>query len=221
MYSIQTFARSTGFLYLLLVPLGIFGIGYVPSLEVVGDIGATISNLKANEMNIRWAIFSALAIQLIHFILVLALYKLLRSTCETAARIMVLLVMVGVPIAMLNEANYGAVLILLGEAETSPNLISLFLGLHQYGIIIVQIFWGLWLFPFGYLVYKSNFLPKLIGIALMIGCFGYFIDSFVYILDSNYPIELAIYLFWGELIITLWLLIRGVNAEKWHKSNQI
>ena len=219
MLSIQTFARGTGFLYLLLVPLGLFGIEYVANLEVSGDITATIANILANETTIRWAMFSAILIQLIHFALVLCLYKLLRPVSEAYAKIMVLLVMVGVPIALLNEASFGALLMQVGDVDPSAKLISLLFDFHKYGIVIVQIFWGLWLFPFGDLVYKSDFLPKFIGVFLMIGCFGYLIDSLVYIIDPNFPIKLAIYLFWGELIITLWLLIKGVNVEKWNQKN--
>lgn len=219
MHSIQTFARATGFLYLLLVPLGAFAIPYLESLVIAGDVSATLNNIVANEMMARWAIFSSLLIQLIHFALVLCLYKLLRPVSENIARIMVLLVMVGVPIAMLNEASFGALLAVAGSADPSENLVSMLLSFHEYGIMIVQIFWGLWLFPFGYLVYKSDYLPKIIGVILMIGCFGYFIDSFVYIIDPNFPIQLAIYLFAGELLITLWLLIKGVDVEKWNQKN--
>lgn len=219
MLSIQTFARLTGLLYLLLVPLGYFGIGFVPGLEVPGDIAATIGNLIANESYVHWAVFSAISIQVIHFALVLFLYKLLHPVNQTIARVMVLLVMVGVPIAMLNEATYGGVLSLLDTADESTALISLLLALHHYGVMIVQIFWGLWLFPLGYLIFKSTFIPKLIGVTLMIGCFGYVFDSFVYLIDPNFPITLSIYLFWGEMFLTFWLLIMGVNAKNWQQTN--
>lgn len=218
MHSIQTFARGTGFLYFILFPLGFFAIPFMAPLEVVGDINATLSNIQANEMTARWAISAALFNQLIHFVLVLCLYKLLRPVSESAARMMVLLVMVGVPIAMMNEASLGVLLMLAGSADPSASLVSALFDFHKYGIMIVQIFWGLWLFPFGYLIYKASFLPKIIGVALMIGCFGYIIDSFIYFIDPNFPIEFSVYLFWGELMITLWLLIKGVNVEKWNQN---
>ena len=221
MHNIKNFARATGFIYLLLVPLGIYGIMYVPSLVIKGDVTTTISNILANESLIRWSMAAALVIQLIHFALVLMLYKLLKPVSETIARIMVLLVMVGVPIAMLNEFTFGGALLVLHSATPSPTLVSTLFGMHEYGVNIVQIFWGLWLFPLGYLIYKSDFLPKLIGITLMIGCFGYVIDSFTFIIDPTIEFKLAIYLFFGELLITLWLLIKGVNAEKWHAQTPL
>lgn len=219
MHSIQTFARGTGFLYFILFPLGFFAIPFMAPLEVTGDIGATLSNIAANDMTARWAISAAILNQLIHFALVLCLYKLLRSASEVAAQIMVLLVMVGVPIAMMNEASLGVLLMLAGSADPSTSLVSALFDFHKYGIMIVQIFWGLWLFPFGYLIYKSGFLPKIIGVALMIGCFGYILDSFIYFVDPDFSVKFSIYLFWGELMITLWLLIKGVNVEKWNQKN--
>ncbi|MBL1420705.1 MAG: DUF4386 domain-containing protein [Alphaproteobacteria bacterium] len=219
MQNIKIFARATGFIYFLLIPLGVFGIMYVPTLVVKGDITTTISNLLANESLVRWSIAAALTIQLIHFALVLMLYKILKPINKTIASIMVLLVMVGVPIAMLNEFTLGGALLILNGTTPAPTLVSTLLGMHQYGINIVQIFWGLWLFPLGYLIYKSDFLPKLIGITLMIGCFGYVIDSTTFVIDPTITFKLASYLFIGELLITFWLLFRGLNAEKWHAQN--
>lgn len=206
----QFFARLTGFVYLLLVPLGVFGIMYVPTLYDV-NLNQMVTNFTQNETMVRLAIASSLIIQLIHFVLVLMLYKLFSHVNVAIAKIMVFLVMVGVPLAMLNELNYGAVLIIANDGEIANNLVPLFFELHQYGIMIVGIFWGLWLFPLGYLAYKSNMLPKIIGIALMIGCFGYVIDSFTFIMIPNIEFQLAQFLFIGELMITLWLLIMGVK----------
>lgn len=221
MHSIQVFARSTGALYFLVAILGGFGIGYVPSLIVSGDIGATVQNIAANETMVRWSILSALLTQIGHVFLVLMLYTILRSVSEVWAKLMVVLALVGIPIAMLNEASHGAVLLLLNGADPDQNLVSLFLGVHKYGIQIVQIFWGLWLFPMGYLIFKSDFLPKIIGVTLMIGCFGYLAESLIFMINPDFPISLSIYLFWGEIFITFWLLIMGVNAKKWEEANQV
>lgn len=219
MHTIQKFARSTGFIYFLLIPIGPFGIMFVNSLVVVGDVQATMSNILENETIYRWSMLAALLTQLIHFTLVIMLYKILKPAHKVASQIMLLLVMVGVPIAMLNEFSYGAVLLNLHGANPSPDLVSMFLGIHDYGINIVQIFWGLWLFPFGFAIYKSEFLPKVIGILLMIGCFGYVIDSITFIIDPTIEFKLAIFMFWGEMAITFWLLIKGVNVDKWQQQN--
>lgn len=221
MTSIQRFSRITGVVYLFIALAGAFGIGYLPGLVVPGDITATISNIVTNETTVRWAIVAALATQLGHLFLVLMLHRILAPVNVAAAQLMVIFVLVGIPIAMLNEASIGVVLELLQNADSSANLISALLDFHAYGIIIVQIFWGLWLFPFGYLVYKSDFLPRIIGVTLMIGCFGYLADSLIYFFDSDFPVTFAIYLFWGELIVLLWLMIRGVNANSWAEQSDI
>ncbi|MBL1438087.1 MAG: DUF4386 domain-containing protein [Rhodobacteraceae bacterium] len=215
MRSIKSFSRLTGAVYFFIALAGVFGISYVPELVVLGDTEATINSLLANTTTIRWAIVAALLTQIGHLVLVLMLHRILAPVSTAAANLMVIFVLVGVPIAMLNEASYGVVLALLPRAEASASLILAFVEFHAYGIVIVQIFWGLWLFPFGYLIYKSDFLPKIIGVTLMIGCFGYLTDSVIYFFDPNFSIKFAIYLFWGELIVLTWLIIKGVNVEKW------
>src|SRR5512141_1955773 len=98
-----------------------------------------------------------------------------------------------IPIGMLNELNHIAVLLLLSGANyltpfTASQLralVLLFHDLHTGGLNIAQVFWGLWLFPMGYLVFKSGFLPRILGVLLMIGCFGYVIQSFTAILGYN------------------------------------
>ena len=215
--SIQPIARLAGILYLLLIPLGILGIIYVPSTILVpGDIATTVSNIVANEALFRLSIVSALLVQVVNIFVVLFLYKLLKPVSKVWGIFMVVFILVAVPIAMVNELNHVAVLALVTAAEQSPALISLFIGLHDYGIYIAGIFWGLWLFPMGYLVYKSGFLPKLIGILLMIGCFGYLADSFLYLLAIDVGFEFSSFLFIGEVVLPLWLVIKGVNEKKWN-----
>lgn len=211
----RSFARLTGFMYFLLIPLGIFGIMYVPTLVVDGDLTATVANFRDNEGLFKLSMVAALLIQMVHIILVLMLYRLFVSVNRSVAKILVLLAMLGVPIALLNEVNHGAILLVLYNPDISSSFVMLFLGIHHYGVIIAGIFWGLWLLPMGYLVYKSNFMPKIIGIALMIGCFGYLADSFIYILEPNFGFQFAQFMFIGEAMIAFWLLIMGVNEEKW------
>jgi hypothetical protein len=130
---------------------------------------------------------------------------------------MVIFLLLGIPIAMLNELNQFAVLSLLNGTDQLHALVPLFLDLHQHGINISQIFWGLWLFPMGYLVFKSDFLPRVLGILLMIGCFGYLVDSFTFFLFPNLHVAISQFTSIGELLLALWLLIKGVNAEQWEK----
>ena len=123
---------------------------------------------------------SALLVQIVNIFVVLALYQLLKPVNKNMAVLMVIFLLLGVPIAMLNELNQFAVLLLSSGADylrgfTADQLHGLglfFLQLHDFGTNIAGIFWGLWLFPMGYLVFKSGFLPRVLGILLMIGCGG-------------------------------------------------
>ena len=226
MNSIQKTARTTGFLYMLLIPLGVFAMIYVPNtLFVPGDIAATVSNIMANQTLFRVSIMSALITQVVQIFVVLYLYKILKPVNKNHAVLMVVFILVAVPIAMLNELNHFAVLLLLNGPDYLPfftsdqiqSLVALFLELRVTGIFIAQIFWGLWLFPMGYLVYKSGFLPKIIGALLIVAVFGYLADSFVFFFIPDFGITFSEFTFLGELLITLWLLIKGVNVEKWEK----
>ena len=111
-------ARSTGFLYLLLAVFGSFGLIYIPNnILVPGDAAATANNIMASEGVFRLSVVSALLTQVINIAVVLCLYKLLKPVSNTQAGLMVLFLLLGVPIAMLNELNHFAALLLLNNAE--------------------------------------------------------------------------------------------------------
>ena len=208
----DTIARIAGVLYLLLIPLGIMGILFVPQFLIVpDDITTTIDNIIENQLFFSISILSALTVQLVNVAVVLLLYKLFKPVNKTIASTMVIALLLGVPVAFLNELNHGAVLLLLNNAGESIDLISLFLNLHEYGVFTAQIFWGLWLFPMGYLAYQSGFIPKIIGIMLMIGCFGYLADSIVFLLNLNFNFIFSEFTFLGEVALPLWLLLKGIK----------
>ena len=217
-------ARLAGFLYLMVVPLGIFGSLYVPSkLIVPGDTAATAKNLMASESLFRLGIVSDLLAPLVLIFVVLFLYRLLKPVNKTMASLMVIFLLLGVPIALMSKVFQFTALQLLGGAdyldtfsiEQLQALAFLFLRLHDRGGTIAAVFWGLWLFPMGYLVYKSGFFPRILGIMLMISCFGYLINSFAIFL--GYTLNTGLFGALGEVLFILWLLIKGVNAEEWEK----
>ena len=218
-------ARVAGLLYLSLVPLSLFGMLFVSPLLVPGDAATTAKNILASETLFRLSSVIALIVQLVNILVVLALYRLLNRVNKTMAVLMVVFFLAGVPIAMFNELNYFAIPLLLNGADyltlftanQVQALVSLFLDLHQHGLFIAGIFWGLWLFPMGYLVFKSGFLPRILGVLLMIGCLGYLVDSFSAFLLPTYEVKIAMFTFWGEVLFPLWLLIKGVNVEQWEK----
>jgi hypothetical protein len=219
-----TIARIAGLLYLLVVPLGVFGSLYVPSrLIVSGDAVTTANNLMASELLFRFSIVSDLLAPLVLIFVVLFLYKLLKPVNKNMARLMMIFLLLGVPIALISKVNQFIALQLLSGAdyltvftrEQLQALALLFLRLHDRGGTIASIFWGLWLFPMGYLVFKSGFFPRILGILLMIACFGYVINSFAIFL--GYTVNVGLIAALGEVLFILWLLIKGVNVEQWKK----
>lgn len=220
-------ARLAGLLYFLIAITGIFSLMYVPSQLIVWDNPAeTIENLKSSEILFRLEILGELLCYLFFVVLPLVLYKLFKDINKNVAVLMAVLAIVSVPISMISVVNKFDVLSLLTGAEYltvySPDQIQaqVMLAFKSYyrGILVSQIFWGLWLFPFGYLVFKSGFLPKFLGLFLMVGSVGYFLD-FVgrvicpdfgdYWLSDYITIPASI----GELGTCLWLLIMGIKTS--------
>jgi hypothetical protein len=155
------------------------------------------------------------------------LYKLLAPAGKDLAALMVLLVLVGVPIAMLNQVHQAAALLLLSGAgylkALAPDQIQaqvmFFLELHKQGSLVGAIFWGLWLFPLGLLVFRSGFYPRILGVLLMIGGFGWLMVPIQRLLLPGDPaLANARFAAHGaELSWMLWLLIKGVDVERWRQ----
>lgn len=224
--TIQRTARIAGFLYLILAITGGFAEFAVrQSLIVPGDAAATVSKITASVSTFRLGIVSELLGQVVFILLVLALYRLLKPVNQSQAVLMVVLVIVAVTITCLNMLNQYAVLPLISgsdylavfDASQLQALVLYFLNLHKAGYIIAQVFFGLWLLPLGYLVFKSGFMPKIIGILLMVACFGYLIDVLTFFLVPGFEVVISEFTFVGELLLMLWLLIKGVNVEIWKK----
>jgi len=190
---------------------------------VRGDAAATANNVIASESLFRFGIVGNLFTFIANIFLALALYQLLKVVNKNMASLMVILFLVGVPIAMLNELTQLAILQLLGGADylkAYPTdqlqaLAYLLLRLHDQGLLIAHIFFGLWLLPMGYLVSKSGFIPKIVGVLLVIAGVGYVVQSFAAFLGYN--VNIILFTGLGELVFLLWLLIKGVNVEQWKK----
>ena len=219
------YARIAGVLYLFIAVSGFFNMMFGPSsLIVLGDVATTVNNIMASESLFRLGIVNDLIAQTVGILLVLALYKLLKPVNKNQALLMVIFALVGIPIVMLNLLNqFAAQLLLSGAnyltvfaADQLQALVMLFLNLDEHGFFIAHIFWGLWLFPMGYLVYKSGYIPRILGILLIIAGFGYLIDFVTFFFVPSFgPIKM--FTFIGEVLFPLWLLIKGVNVEQWEK----
>ena len=225
MNSTKKTARIAGFLYLLLALTGAFSILYVPSaLVVFGDAAATAERIASSQLLFRAGILSGIVSNVIFVLLVLVLYHLLKETSRKQAMLMVTLVVISVATGFVNTINQLGALIALSGAEflsafEEPELDALaylFIRLHSHGIQIIQIFWGLWLFPFGILVYRSRFIPKILGVLLIVAGVGYLLGTITFLILPQYHSALATLitiLEMGELPIILWLLIVGVKAQ--------
>ena len=207
---------------------GVVSLVYVPSELILWDNAAeTYNSIVSNESLFKLGVLSDVVLYTTFIFLALALYKLLRKTNENMARVMVILVLISVPISYVNLINKLDILSLINESEVLRKIdlnrqysqLMSFLESHNNGILLVEIFWGLWLFPFGYLVYKSGIIPKIMGVFLMIASFAYLADFLGYFLfpedfgKTVIPTISSISQALGEMGICLWLLIMGAKDK--------
>jgi hypothetical protein len=215
-----------GFLYFLYIVITIFAevIGR-SKLIVLGDAAATARNIMASEWLFRLGFVSDLVSAVLFFLAAWALYVLLKPVNRSFALLFLLLNLGGVAVYSINLLNQFAALLLLSgadylkvfQADQLQALALFFLNLYKNGYWISQIFFGAWLFPLGYLVYKSGFLPRILGIVMMIHFVGWlttFLQFFLFpgyagITYITYPLG-----FISEFGLTLWLLIKGVKEQK-------
>ena len=225
MTSLSKNARVAGLFYLTLMtaPLRLL---YIPNtLFVTGNATATANNIAAHETLFRLGILSDLFTGTMVIFLTLALYRLFKDVDQDLARMVVILgSLVSAPIYFVNTLNDVAALLFARGAEfltvfDKPQrdaFAMLFLRLHHHGVVANEIFWGLWLFPFGLLVYRSRFLPRILGVWLVINCFAYLAVSFTGLMFPQYEsmvFDSALPAMLGELAIMLWLLIMGAKVQ--------
>lgn len=224
--SLKSTARRAGVLYLLILFMAPIDLIYLPSTFIVpGNATATALKITSGELTYRAGVFLGLISSITFLFLVSCLYDLFKDVDRSLARLMVLLVAVSVAFGVVNLLNLIAPLILLSGADfltvfTKPQLDALALGflkLRSNGNNVAMAFWALWLFPFGLLVIRSGFIPKLLGYLLIVGCFAYLAVSFTSIVFPLHrqlvdQIALPFYAI-GELAMIFWLLVKGVKAQ--------
>lgn len=225
--------RLAGLLYVIASIPGFFALLYVPSkLIVQGNAAATANNIAAHETLFRLGIAADLIGQTLFIFVALALYGLLKGVNQRHALAMLTLILVAIPIAFLNEVNSIAALVMARGADflsvfDKPQrdaLARVFLILRGGGFDIAGIFWGLWLFPLGMLVYRSRFLPRFLGVLLMAGTFAYLANSFTSLVLPRYeavvsqwmnPLQLV------EVVFMLWLLIMGARPPEANAAQRV
>jgi hypothetical protein len=218
-------ARLAGLLYLLASIPAPFGLIYVPNrLIVLNDATATANHIRASESLLRLGIGCELLSSIMFIFVVLALYRLFKPVNETHALAMMVLILISIPISLLGVVNEIVALVVVSGA----NFLSVFdtgqlntlayilMRLHSRTILVAEIFWGLWLFPFGILVIRSRFIPRLLGYLLFLAALGYLASSVTFLLLPAYgPVvdKFASQLPLCELPIIFWLLIWGAKDQ--------
>ena len=226
MDAVKRHAREAGLLYVLIAATAWIGLLYVPNaLYVTGDAGATADRIRASEWLLRAGIATELFHQIVQIFLVLALYRLFERVNVALARQLVILgALVSVPIVLLNVLNEIAALMLVGgddflAAFPRPQLDALaylFLRLHSRGMSVAAIFWGLWLLPFGLLAIRSGFIPRVLGILLLVAGCAYVVDSMTTLVLPQYAkavSSVAGVLEIAEVPMILWLAIWGATTR--------
>lgn len=210
-------ARLAGLLYLVVVVTGLFSLGYVPSrISVDGDMAATIANIRAQEPLFRAGIAASIVCYLAFLLLPLAMHRLLEPVGPVAARLMLVFALTSVPMALLNLARR---LDILRAIEAGAGVPEITLISHAYGdgLLLVQLFWGLWLLPLGYLILRAAPIPRWLGMLLVLGGLGYLAKVFGQVLELGLE-EAAWHRFItlpagvGEIGTCLWLLLFGVRS---------
>jgi hypothetical protein len=217
--------RFAGLLYLLGSIPGFFALLYVPGKIIVhGNATATAHNIATHQTLFRLGIAADLIGQTLFVFVALALYHLLKEVNQRHALAMLTLILVAIPIAFVNEVDSIASLVLVRGTdflsvfdEPQRNALAMFfLNLRGHGFDVAGIFWGLWLFPLGLLVYRSRFIPRILGVLLIVACFAYLANSFTALVLPEYeaivarwmnPLQLA------EILFMLWLLVRGATPK--------
>ncbi len=223
MNSTKNPGRFAGLLYVLTSIVGFFAMMYVPDKIIVhGNAAATASNILAHETLFRLGIAGELIGQAGFIFVAMALYELLKGVNRRQAALMVVLLVVQIPTAFLNELNSFAALVLASGTDflsifDKPQrdaLAMLFMNLHGKGFVVNEIFYGLWLFPLALLVYRSRFLPRFLGVWLALAGLAWVILSLTSVLFPQYQDNVFNYgqpAFLGEIAFMLWLLIKGAK----------
>jgi len=218
-------ARLAGLLYFLASIPAPFGLIYVPNkLIVLNDATATANHIRASESLLRWGIACELFTSVMFIFVVVALYRLFKAVNETYALSMAILILISIPISLLSVVNEVVALIVLGGADWlsvfDPGQLNalayILMRLHSRTLLVAEIFWGLWLVPFGILIIRSRFIPSALGYLLFVAALGYVASSLTFLLLPSYgPVvdTVASKLTFFELPIILWLLIWGAKDQ--------
>jgi hypothetical protein len=228
--SIKKTTRIAGSLYLLIFVANMFAYFFVRTkLIIPGDAAATAGNIMASGGLFRLGFVSYLVVFLSDITVSVLLYVLLKPVNKTLALLALVTRLAQTAIHGTNLLNQFFTLLILSGADYLTGfepgqlnaLSMLFLNAHEYGVLISEAFFSFHMIVLGYLIVKSGYFPKILGYLVFLASFGYVLDSFgIFLLPSYEPIIAQIIIapvVIGELFLTFWLLVKGVNTERWEK----
>jgi hypothetical protein len=229
----QLYARIGGVLYLMLIGLGIVGQVVKEKVIVSGDAAATAANLMSMETLWRFGI----AFEFLALICVIALamiyFVLLRPVSRELNLLATFLRLIGIAVEAVAALNLATALFPLGSAaylkaftpEQLYAMASLAIKSHSYGYTLALLFFGFTFLFHGRLIFKSGFLPRVLGLMIQVGGVCYLTNSFVFFLAPSFSGMLFPWIllpcFVAELSLALWLLVKGVNVQRWKERTSL
>ena len=229
----QVYARIGGVLYLIIIVIGFCSQFFVrDKLVVSGDVTATANNIMASESLWRITIAGELILLVCAIALTLILYLLLSPVNKTLALLAVFFNIVEFPIEAASKLCLFAALFLSGNADYlkafEPHqlhaLVKISLKLHDYGFGIDLVFFGFACLVYGYLLFRSGYFPRTLGVLMAIAGLSYLTNSFTLILAPAYTgtiFPILVLALIGELSLCLWLLVFGVNEQRWKEKASV
>jgi hypothetical protein len=228
----QPYARIAGALYLIIIVFGIFGELFVrASVIMPGDAAATASNITTASGLFRLGFVADSIMFLSDVALAVLLYVLLKPVSKVVALVAMCFRLAQTAVLALNLLHYHAAILLLtspsysaafGSAQLNA-LAAFFLDLHAHGYDVGLLLFGVHCLLLGYLVFRSRYLPKVLGVLLVGAAFAYLIGSYTRFLFPGYVVAVApIYIvaIISEVSLCLWLLIKGVNLQAWEMATR-
>lgn len=219
-------ARIAGLWYLILAIGAGYSWMYISKTFVIESAELTVQNILKTESQYITSIILSIVGQIAFILLALTLYRLFKTVNQIQTRLMLTFVVISVSVMFVNIIFQTSSIVLLNRPNYFKgftdiqihDLAALFLHFNIIGVYIVDIFWGLWLLPLAFLTYQSNLFPKIIAVVLVISGIGYITDSLSFIINQDVHNVLRNYLSipeaLGEMVMLLWLLIKGVSKPK-------
>lgn len=216
MESSKKLSRITGLLGLVVLVTGSLTHSFNSGIIVPQNLSETAHNFDLFQTKYRIGFISGLLMETVFIFYACMLFYLLKRVHMYCASLMLILALIPAPLFYANQLNHFAAFL---SASEDTDQMMFYLNLHKQGGYIISIFFGLWLFPLGLLVYKSKALPRLLGVLLMIGCFGYlvnFVQGFLFpeIQSTLWTNPFLVVTHIAEILLMLWLLIKGIDIQQ-------